>query len=76
MIRWPEKGCCSFDDSLAVERVVLSKTREPINIGLLSEPVPAPRCQVLEMTTGKTKSLIEGKSKSGKSTIVLFWTKW
>jgi len=43
---------------------------------MLNEPVPAPKCQVIEMSTGKTRSLIEGKSKSGKSTIIIFWTKW
>lgn len=76
MSSWPEKGCCAFEDSLAGERINLSKTREPLNIGLLREPVPAPKVQVLEMSTNKTRTLIEAKSKSGKSTVILFWTKW
>ena len=73
--RWPEPGCCSYRDTLNVERHNLSKTREPINLGLLNEPIPAPSCQIIEVSSGKSNNLIENRNND-HSTVVFFWTKW
>ena len=75
-VSWPGKGCCAYFDTLEVEREILSKTRETINIGLLNEVVSIPKLKVLEISSNKNKHLIESKSKATKPTIILFWTKW
>jgi hypothetical protein len=76
MLSWPDKSCCSYQETLPIERVNLSKTREPINIGLLAEPINVPKCQVIDIITNKTRYLFDGKIKSSRTLVVLFWTKW
>lgn len=61
---------------MPIERINLSKTRDPINQGLLSEPIQALKCEVIDLITHKTRNLVEGRNKSGKMTLILFWTKW
>jgi len=74
IFRWPEKGCCAYQDTLPLERTNLNKTREIINFGLLSEPIQALRCEVTDLATNKSKNLVESRGKT--STVILFWTKW
>jgi hypothetical protein len=74
--RWPETGCCAYQDTLPIERINLGRSKEPINIGLVSEPVQAFKCEVLDLVSSKIKNLVESKNKSGKMNVILFWTKW
>lgn len=74
--RWPENGCCAYQETFPVERANLGKTREAINIGLLDEKVQALKCQVVDIVSSKTKNLVDSRTKSGKPTVILFWTKW
>lgn len=76
MLSWPDKSCCSYQESLPIERLNLSKTKEPINLGLLDNPRSLPKCQVLDIITNKIRYLFEPKSKSSRASVVLFWTKW
>ena len=73
---WPDKGCCAYQDSLPVERTQLTRTREPLNTGLLAEPEQALKCEVVDLHGNKMRNLIDAKTKSGKFTVILFWTKW
>ena len=75
-ISWPDKGCCAYQDTLPVERTQLTRTREPLNTGLLAEPEQALKCEVVELYGNKIRNLVDAKTKSGKFTVILFWTKW
>jgi hypothetical protein len=73
---WPDPGCCAYRDTLDAEREILSRTREPVNIGLLTTPIPFSACQVIEVATGKSNILVENKTINENLTVIFFWTKW
>ena len=52
----------------------LGRTKEPINLGLLAEPIQAPRGDIIDIVTNKTRSLAENKVRTTR--VILFWTKW
>lgn len=76
MLTWPEKNCCAYQDTLPIERIQLSKTKEPVNQGLLADPPSLPKCQLIDIVNNKTRYLFDAKSKFSRTTVVLFWTKW
>lgn len=73
--RWPEKGCCAYQDSLSIERDMVSSSKELINFGKLKQRQETFKCEVIDLISLK-KTYLESKSKSGRMTVILFWTKW
>ncbi|XP_055882729.1 uncharacterized protein LOC106055997 isoform X2 [Biomphalaria glabrata] len=70
--KYPNKGCCKFQDSIAYERQIAKKLA---NQGLLQKHVPPPSCNVLDIFEGDYKPLLS-VHKPSCPTVLLFWTPW
>ncbi|ESO91438.1 hypothetical protein LOTGIDRAFT_153880 [Lottia gigantea] len=70
--KWPNPGCCKFEDSTSYERQVAKKLA---NQGLLQKHVPPPVCNILDIFDGDFKPFMS-THKPQFPTVVLFWTPW
>ncbi|XP_048739977.2 uncharacterized protein LOC125654190 isoform X5 [Ostrea edulis] len=70
--RWPNQGCCKYQDSVMYERQLAKKLA---NQGLLKRKVPPPACSLLDIFQGEYKPFLETHNKQFP-TAILFWTPW
>lgn len=71
-IRWPNQGCCKYQDSVMYERQLAKKLA---NQGLLKRKVPPPACSLLDIFQGEYKPFL-GTHNKQFPTAILFWTPW
>uniref|UniRef100_A0A1I8ITX6 Fibronectin type-III domain-containing protein n=1 Tax=Macrostomum lignano TaxID=282301 RepID=A0A1I8ITX6_9PLAT len=70
--KWPKKGCCLYQETLAVERRNFLNYYNP---GFLNQFVPAPAAHVQQLPGGERQRLFPpGGPKS--VTLLCFWTRW
>ena len=70
--RWPNQGCCKYQDSVMYERQLAKKLA---NQGLLKRKVPPPACSLLDIFQGEYKPFL-GTHNKQFPTAILFWTPW
>ena len=73
--RYPSAGCCYYEETLLVEcsRKYDKPGKQIPYRGLLDKRIPPPVTEGVEVQSGDWKPIVE---KSGKPTLILFWTKW
>lgn len=54
---------------------MIANSKDIINLGKLKEKVETFKCEVVDLRTNK-KVQLDTKTKSGKCSVILFWTKW